>query len=83
MTTYRSREIHRDGSPSPSPSSAPEAVTETADTIKPRLIKCRAVIPSWRVSGLEVNSPNSLSGMNQERMVPRAIIIAERARAVR
>ena len=34
-TTYRQREISKEGVPFPSPSNAPEEVTETAETINP------------------------------------------------
>ena len=34
-TTYRQREISNEGVPFPSPSNAPEDVTETAETINP------------------------------------------------
>ena len=40
------------GTPLPNPSSAPEDVTEIADTRKPALIIRRAVSPAWMVSGV-------------------------------
>ena len=49
--TYRSSDIVSDGPPIPSPSSAPEAMTETAETINPRLMIRRASLPAATVSG--------------------------------
>lgn len=37
-TTYLDKEIIKEAIPIPSPSSVPEQVTETADTINPRLM---------------------------------------------
>ena len=42
-TTYRQSELSNEGMPFPSPSSAPEDVTETAETIKQAPIIRRAV----------------------------------------
>ena len=53
----------REGSPFPSPSRAPERVTDTAETTKPRLITRRATAPMATVSGLAVNRPMSWAGM--------------------
>ena len=52
-------EIISDGTPLPSPSSEPEAVTDTDDTINPALIMRRAVSPAAMTSGLSVNIPIS------------------------
>ena len=43
---YLKSEIHNDGIPFPSPSKAPEDVTDTADTINPILIMLSAVTPN-------------------------------------
>lgn len=58
-TTYRKSEISNEGVPFPSPSSAPEDVTETAETRKPALMIRRAVSPVWIVASVCVNSPIS------------------------
>ena len=44
-TTYRQREISKEGVPFPSPSNAPEEVTETAETINPAPMMRKAVSP--------------------------------------
>lgn len=44
-TAYLRSDIHREGLPFPSPSKAPQQVMETADTIKPVLMICRALTP--------------------------------------
>ena len=44
MNRYRNSEMMRDRVPFPSPSNAPEDVTETADTIKPALMMRRACL---------------------------------------
>ena len=41
-TTYLASEIYKDCFPFPSPSNAPQQETDTADTMKPRLIMCSA-----------------------------------------
>lgn len=81
-TTYRSSEIYREGVPFPSPSRAPQQVTETADTMKPRLMMCRAVTPIQTVSVLAVNNPIRLSGISQESIVPMTMTPAVSARVV-
>mgnify|MGYP000385156239 FL=1 len=43
ITAYLNTDITSDGSPFPNPSSAPEAVTDTDDTIKPALI----ILSAW------------------------------------
>ena len=45
-TTYRQREISKEGVPFPGPSNAPEEVTETDETIKPAPMIRRAVSPA-------------------------------------
>lgn len=45
ITTYLDSDMNSDGIPLPSPSKAPEHVTETADTAKPQLMYLRAVTP--------------------------------------
>ena len=81
-TTYRSREMTRDGVPFPIPSRAPEEVKETAETINPRLIRCRAVTPMEMVVSFAVKRPNSCAGISQQRAVPTAMIAADRISAV-
>ena len=66
----------------PSPSRAPEKVTETAETINPALIIRRAWAPIWTVCALEVKSPISRSGTVRQRTVPTTIIRALIHRAV-
>ena len=63
-TTYRQSEISNEGMPFPSPSSAPEDVTETAETIKPAPMIRRAVFPIWIVASVWVNSPISWPGIS-------------------
>jgi len=46
----------RDFSPMPSPSNAPEAVTDIVDMINPRQIMRSAVLPACIVLGLVENS---------------------------
>ena len=50
ITTYLDSDMNSDGIPLPSPSKAPEHVTETADTAKPQLMYLRAVTPIFIVS---------------------------------
>ena len=45
-TTYRQSEISNEGVPFPSPSNAPEDVTETAETINPAPMMRKAVSPA-------------------------------------
>ncbi len=79
---YRRREIYRDGVPFPRPSRAPEQVTDTAETTKPRLIIRRAHTPFSKVVPWSVNNPISHAGTAQDRIVPTAITPAVRARVV-
>ena len=75
MTTmYRHREITSEGVPLPSPSSAPEAVTETAETKKPALMMRSAVSPARMVSGVCVNRPISCPGITRQTTVPSSMI---------
>lgn len=51
-----------DSFPFPSPSKAPDTVTETDDTINPILMSLSASLPSRIVSGFPVNRPISACG---------------------
>ena len=72
--TYLNIDIIREGIPLPSPSSAPEAVTDTEDTINPALIILKAAAPADIVVSLEVNNPISVSGIHKHTAVPIHII---------
>ena len=76
IATYRQNEIRSDGVPLPRPSSAPEDVTDTADTIKPRLMMRSASCPCRIVSASVVNSPMSAPGIAQHKIVPTSMIAA-------
>ena len=52
-----------DGAPMPSPSRAPEAITETVETIKPRLMMRSAAAPARTVSSFCVKGLMSASGI--------------------
>ena len=65
-----------DGTPLLSPSSAPDDVTETAETTKPPLMIRSAVAPQAIVSAFVVNKPMSLSGITRQITVPTSIITA-------
>ena len=80
---YRKREMAREGPPVPRPSSAPQEITDTEETMNPRLMISRAVRPAAMVSALVENSSISCEGIAQQRTVPRAMMQTERARAVR
>lgn len=80
---YRSREITSEGVPMPSPSRAPQEMMETEETIKPMLMIHKAVLPMAMVSALVENKPISCPGIVQHRMVPTAMMHAERVRATR
>ena len=71
-----------DGIPCDKPSKVPEAVTETADTIKPKLMMRRAVAPISKVCALVVNSPIRFCGKSRHSTIPTAIIDAIRVRDV-
>ena len=75
ITTYRNSEIIRDCVPFPSPSSAPEDVTETDETIKPALMMRRAFCPDKTVSGLLVNRLISCFDAVRHRTVPKTMMI--------
>ena len=64
------RDIISDGMPMPSPSSAPDEVTDTAEIIKPIQIRRSAVLPMAIVSALSVKSPMSLAGKSAHMIVP-------------
>ena len=51
ITRYLHRDIMSDGTPFPRPSSAPDEVTETADTTKPALMIRRALSPASIAAG--------------------------------
>ena len=72
--TYLNIDIISEGIPLPSPSSAPEAVTDTEDTINPALIILKAAAPADIVVSLEVNNPISVSGIHKHTAVTIHII---------
>ena len=75
MTTrYRHREITREGVPLPTPSSAPQEATDTADTRKPPLMMRSAWAPTCIVSGVWVNSPISWLGRSRQITVPASMM---------
>ena len=59
ISRYLQRDTTSEAVPLPSPSSAPQEVTETEDTRKPAQMIRRAVFPAEMVSGLVVNIPIS------------------------
>ena len=71
---YRSNEITRDWTPMPIPSRAPDAVTETVETINPALMIRRAVPPAMIVSALSVKAPISVLAIVRQSSVPAAMI---------
>ena len=73
-TTYLSRDMSRDGVPFPNPSSAPDAVTDTADTTNPAHMMRSAVPPAFIVDTFSVNIPISLSGISRHTTVPASMI---------
>ena len=75
ITTYLNTDIISEGKPLPSPSRAPEAVTDTDDTIKPALIIFKADTPAVIVFSLLVNKPISVPGIHKHIMVPMHMII--------
>ena len=74
-TTYRQREISKEGAPFLSPSNAPQEVTETAETINPAPMMRRAVSPAWIVAYVWVNSPINWPGISRHIAVPSTIMI--------
>ena len=70
ISTYLHREIRREGVPFPSPSSAPQAVTDREDTIKPMLMIRRADFPARMVSAFDVNIPIREPGTARQTTVP-------------
>ena len=72
-----------DSFPFPSPSKAPDTVTETDDTINPILMSLSASLPSQIVSGFPVNRPISACGTAIQRIVPITITITIRNNADR
>ena len=83
ITTYRRREISKDGVPIPSPSKAPADVTETADTINPALMIRSALVPASIVWGFVVNKPINCPGIARHVAVPKSMIDALKISAVR
>ena len=76
IRTYRSSEIIREGRPIPSPSRAPEEITETVEARKPMLMIRRAEVPAEMVSLPEVNRLISSEGIAWQRTVPKTIIVS-------
>ncbi len=70
----------KDWVPLPSPSSAPEEATDTAEGIKPRLMMRSAVSPSEMVSGLSVNIAISGPAKTKQIAVPAAMMTAHSPR---
>ena len=67
-----------DGIPLPRPSSAPDEVVDTADTMKPRQMIRSAFAPMAIVSGFELNRPIRESEMVRQSTVPTAMMAALR-----
>src|SRR5699024_396882 len=82
-TTYRSSEMTSELPPLPSPSSAPDAATDTDETRNPRLMIRSAAAPAATVSGFWVNSAISGPAKAQHSAVPAAMMPAQSARVVR
>ncbi len=76
MTMYRHREMIRDGPPLPSPSKAPDEVTETEDTRNPALMMRSARSPALIVPGALVNRLMSQPGANRQINVPIVMMTA-------
>ena len=66
----------RDCVPFPSPSKAPEAVTDTEEMIKPALMMRSAVPPAAIVSAFSVNSSIRPRDATRHKIVPSAIMTA-------
>ena len=81
-TIYLNKEITRDWVPLPSPSNAPQAVTEIADGINPTQMILSAVVPIFTVSGFSVNIPISDADAARQRIVPASMIIPFRQREI-
>ena len=71
---YRSREIRKEAKPFPKASSAPEQITLTPDTTKPRLIIRKAAEPSRTVTTSAVNSFIMIPGARRNSSIPAAMI---------
>ena len=83
MTTiYRAKEMLMDGNPLPSPSNAPEHVTDTQEAKKPKLIICSALTPICIVSVFVVNNPIKADGNIQDNKVPTSMTAAVNSNAV-
>ena len=82
-SVWRRSEMTSEGTPIPSPSSAPQAMTETEEITKPRLIVRKAALPAAIVSAFCENSPINSAGTNQHSAVPTAMMQAESASATR
>ena len=74
MIRYLQRETTSEALPRPSPSSAPQDVTDTEETRKPAQMIRRAVLPAEIVSGLVVNIPISCPGTVRQMIVPTSMI---------
>ena len=74
-TTYRQREISKEGVPFPSPSNAPEDVTETAETINPAPMMRKARRQRQMCIRDRVNSPINCPGISRHITVPNTIMI--------
>ena len=74
MIRYLQRETTSEALPRPSPSSAPQDVTDTEETRKPAQMIRRAVLPAAIVSGLVVNIPISCPGTVRQMIVPISMI---------
>lgn len=83
MTPQRRAEMAKEGPPMPSPSRAPQEMTDTAETRKPRLMIYRARAPAATVAGEREKSPASSPGTAQHTTVPAAMIAPAIARATR
>lgn len=82
IIVYLKSDMMSDGKPLLSPSSAPDEVTDTADTTNPALIIRSAFLPISMVSLLFVNIAISLSGIVRQITVPMSIIPAVIMRTV-
>ena len=74
--------MHRDGIPAPSPSKAPQQITETQEKINPRLMIRRAFVPMAIVSGVDVKICMSIPGAIQQSKSPASMIAEASASAV-
>ena len=80
--TYRISEMTSDCAPLPSPSSAPEAATDTVETRNPAQRIRSAWPPSTTVSGLSVKRAISGSAPARQSRVPSSMMAAHMTRVV-